>query len=129
MVQLITEGSSKLASVPAAGGAVAAGGAAAAAAGGAAEAPKEEEKEEGAYTCPKAIAVSIPLTRKQRRRSPTRTWALVSSTKLPIAWQPPSGVWAGPEKLNGLCARSRWRLHRKCLGRVFGIMGFAGNCQ
>lgn len=47
--QLISEGSSKLASVPSGGAAGAATGGAAAA-GGAADAPKEEEKVEGKFT-------------------------------------------------------------------------------
>lgn len=85
VLQLIAEGSSKLASVPSggAGGAPAAGGAAA---GGAAEAVEEKKVEEGKST-PASPRCATPALRTctdkllQRRRSPTTTWDSVFSTK------------------------------------------------
>lgn len=83
-LQLIKEGSTKLASVPSGVG----GGAAAPAAGGAApaaaEEAKAEEKEEGSLSkSPYSKYVVHELTKAtiQRRRSPTKTWASVSSTR------------------------------------------------
>jgi len=74
-------GSGGAAAGPAAGGA-------AAAAGGAAEEAKEEEKVEGQYSQflgfrNQLFALALVGANKllQRRRSPTRTWASVSSTK------------------------------------------------
>jgi hypothetical protein len=61
------------------GAAPAAGGAGGAAGGEAAAEEKAEEKEEG--TSGSVVQHVCPLTFAQRRRSPTRTWALVCSTK------------------------------------------------
>jgi hypothetical protein len=61
------------------GAAPAAGGAGGAAGGEAAAEEKAEEKEEGTSNAPALYA--HPLIIAQRRRSPTRTWALVYSTK------------------------------------------------
>ena len=84
------------AAAPAAGGA-AAGGAAAAE-----EAPKEEEKEEGESTfafeneVDKVIVGHVlTILSVQRRRSRTRTWALVFSTKwftIRDKWRTGSGI-------------------------------------
>lgn len=67
------------------GAAPAAAGGAAAAAGGAAEAAPEEAKEEGQYShpgLPARYALEYGANNLlQRRRSPTMTWASVSSTK------------------------------------------------
>jgi hypothetical protein len=72
---LVNVGSGGGAAAPAAGGA---------AAGGAAEEAKEEEKkEEGTFfaVCPQSINRTETNIRMQLLRSPTRTWASVSSTK------------------------------------------------
>lgn len=84
--QLIAEGSSKLASVPSGGGgggAVSSGGAAAGGGGAAVEEKVEEKKEEEkvsrAVTCRARVVLISRVLRN--RRSPTRTWASVSSIK------------------------------------------------
>lgn len=87
-IQLIAEGSSKLASVPSGGS----GGAAAAPAASGGSAPvvaaaeeKEEEKEVRTHDAVISIITftsSRILTGLPKFRSPTRTWASVSSTKL-----------------------------------------------
>ena len=59
----------------------AAGGAAAAPAEAAAEEKKEEGKNPGLFRCD---CLDSGANSKQRRRSPTRTWASVSSTKRPL---------------------------------------------
>ena len=80
--QLIAEGSSKLSSVPSGGAAVSAGGASAgAAAGGAAAAEAAEEKKEEEKVCVGFLTPQRILTMLFCRRSPTTTWASVSSTK------------------------------------------------
>jgi hypothetical protein len=94
LIQLIAEGSTKLASVPSGGGGgggAAAGGAAAG--GAAAEESKEEAKEEGKNTQLVVLESRLVLTPLQRRRSPMRTWASVSSTKClpPQAKKSPPG--------------------------------------
>jgi hypothetical protein len=101
-----------LSAVGSGGGAAApaAGGAAAAAAGGAAaeEEKKEEAKEEGELESPFpaqcffSVTPDILTTRcLQRRRSPTRTWVSVSSTKM-LA----SSTWArcGVDSSGSLCS-------------------------
>jgi hypothetical protein len=95
---LITEGSGKLASVPSGGsgggGAAASGGAAA---GGAAAAEeKAEEKEEG-ISCLTILVIRLKLTILQKRKSPTRIWASVSSIRVSIDMVLLSiaRVWAG----------------------------------
>lgn len=126
-MQLIAEGSSKLASVPSGGGgaAVAAGGAAAG--GAAAEAPKEEEKkEEGKHPCLEYDAVLAGLTFAQRRRSPTRTWASVSSTKRRLVPKSPKVTRAFPENLDDPWARLQCYLHGIDLSIGFGDLGFDG---
>lgn len=85
-IQLIAEGSAKLASVPSGGAGGAAPAAGAAAGGAAAEAPKEEAKEEGTHFCRSFHMPAMLLTSLQRRRSPTTTWDSVSSTKHPISY-------------------------------------------
>jgi hypothetical protein len=88
---LIAEGSTKLASVPSGGAGGAAPAAGGAAAGGAAEEKEEEKKEEGMsfpshispHTLP-GIKHNTNIVTSQRRKSPTRIWASVSSTKRSI---------------------------------------------
>lgn len=85
----VGSGGGAAAAAPAAGGA---------AAGGAADAaPAEEAKEEGAYSLSKFANAGIGCVRKeitvtnvflQRRKSPTRTWVSVSSTKRSISFLP-----------------------------------------
>lgn len=124
LLQLIAEGSSKLASVPSGGAAPAAGGAAAG--GAAAEAPKEEEKkEEGSYLLPIIRSIPIVLISMQRRRSPTRTWASVSSTKRPITSTTSSSTWTFPGRLDDLRSQLRIRFHQAWLGFGLGMRGLA----
>ena len=82
LLQLISEGSAKLASVPSGGsGGGAAPAAGGASGGGAAEEAKEEEKEEGTtFENASNPAGSCILTVPQRRRSPTTIWDSVFST-------------------------------------------------
>lgn len=90
-MQLITEGSSKLASVPSGGGGGAAGGAGAGAAAGGGAAPeeakpaeKEEEKEVRFYGSSLVLDLLLSFNTFRNR---TRIWALASSTKaINAAW-------------------------------------------
>lgn len=79
-----------LSNVGSGGGAAApaAGGAGAAAGGAAAEETKEEAKEEGEFpsACRARWCVCVANNLLQRRRSRTRTWVSVSSTKRASTW-------------------------------------------
>ena len=137
-LQLIAEGSSKLASVPSGGGggAAAAGGGAAAAGGAAPEAAKEEAKEEGkdSFLPTPSLQTDTALTVRQKRRSPTRTWALVSSTKNLELETKKQNHCTQRGKVRSIilaaCGQS-WRrcLHLHYLGPGAGVIGFGGNCQ
>ena len=108
MIQLIAEGSSKLASVPSGGGGGAAAAGGAAAGGAAEEAPKEEAKEEGTYLSKHLDLFKAVLTFPQRRRSPMTTWASVSSTKLLATIAIKSIMWLFPKQADHVCAYSRY---------------------
>jgi Ribosomal protein L12E/L44/L45/RPP1/RPP2 len=115
-LQLIAEGSSKLASVPSGGAAVAAAAGGAAAGGAAAEAPKEEEKKEEGMLHAFINAVIIDkLTNVQRRRSRTRIWASVSSTKQSTSPRRCITRPNFPRKHSALVARSYIPFYDRCL--------------
>ena len=87
VLQLIAEGSAKLSSVPSGGAVAASGGAAAGGAGAAAaaEEKEEEKKEEEKVRVLHVVHDPVICSRSvflRYRRSPTTTWASVSSTKL-----------------------------------------------
>lgn len=79
---MIAEGASKLSSVPSGGAVASSGGSAAAASGGAAPAAAaEEKKEEKAEEKASSLLLQdIHNPKRYFRRSPTMTWASVSST-------------------------------------------------
>jgi len=122
-LQLISEGSAKLASVPSGGGGGAAP-AAGAATGGAAEAPKEEAKEEGKDHSFNSHVDVAELTFAQRRKSPTRTWASVSSTKLFMpAAEELDTLWEFPKTiLDDLWARWRSYVYLDHIGMGAGVI-------
>jgi hypothetical protein len=70
------------------------------------------------------------LTSPQRRRSPTRTWASVSSTKqhATIATKMVRAAWAFPKRPEHLCAYLRRSLHHHNVGRGVGRLGNPGSC-
>lgn len=114
-MQLIAEGSSKLASVPSGGGGGGAAAAGAAAGGAAEEAPKEEAKEEGTYHYRRHDLKAV-LTFPQRRRSPMTTWASASSTKQLATIAIKSIMWLFPRQASHTCAylRHSWNYHGVC---------------
>jgi hypothetical protein len=79
-VQLISEGSSKLSSVPSGGGGGAAPSAGGAAAGGAAAAEEKKEEKVEEKVCA-TLGSIYPGTYILYRKNPTTTWALVCLTK------------------------------------------------
>ena len=119
-----------LSAVGSGGGAAAPAAGGAAAAGAAPEEAKEEAKEEGTYLR-NCILVFTTLTFPQRRRSPTRTWASVSSTKHPttIAKKKVAALWAFPRNPDDLCAYMRRASHDHCSGGGGGRRRYPGPCS